>query len=100
MDQGLLTNPNRRAFLRFTSRGLFLPSGSIHGYDLGSILMINAAYGMKTNSSTYAYAGGVQEFKEPIGWTPEWTIKGNQHHSRIRALLLMGTAQTDVTIGA
>lgn len=96
MDQGLLAKPNSRSFLRFTSRGLFIPDGTIHGYDLGAILMVNSALGAETNKIPYAVNGdNVTAFQETISVSPEWTIKGNQFSTRIRELLLLGTKQTD-----
>ena len=104
MERGLIANPNRRSFFRFTTRAVAFPIvngvGTIHGTELGSILMVNSAYGLKMNTTTFATNGSLQEVKEPVGWSPDWSIKGNQHHTRIRPLLLMGTKQADVVQSA
>ena len=101
MDQGLLATPNLRTFLRFTSRALWMPSGTIHGFDLGNIVMINSAYNVQVEKVPYAFNGqNVLAAEEAIMVAPVWTLKGNQFSTRIKSLLMMGTKQTDLTIGS
>src|SRR5436190_23997347 len=45
MDIGLKATPNQASFMRFTSKALWLPTSSIHGFELGNILMVNSNYG-------------------------------------------------------
>jgi hypothetical protein len=100
MDQGTKTAPNLASFLRFTTKGLWLPTGVIHGFDLGNILMVNSSYGTETEKVPYAVDGNnVIAMEEAIMVAPVWTIEGNQYHTRIRELLVMGTKNADATIG-
>ena len=101
MDQGLKATPNPASFMRFTSKALWLPTGSIHGFELGNILMVNSSYGTQVEKVPYAADGNnVIAMEEAIMVAPVWTIEGNQYHTRIRELLFMGTKNTDVTIAA
>lgn len=101
MDQGLKAAPNQASFLRFTTKGLWLPTGSIHGVDLASIQMTNSNYGQETEKVPYAVDGNnVIAMEESIMMAPTWTIEGNQYSTPVRALLVAGTKNADVTIGA
>jgi hypothetical protein len=101
MDKGLLSTPNKRSFLRFTGTGLWTPDGSVHGFDLGNILAINSNYNVETERVPYAFNGqNVTALEEAIMVSPDWTIRGNQFHTRIRQLLMMGTKQADVVQAA
>src|SRR4051812_20147712 len=79
MDQGLKTSPNQASFLRFTTKAIWIPTGSIHGVDLGNILMQNSNYGTETEKVPYAVDGNnVIAKEEAIMMSPVWTLKGNQ----------------------
>ena len=101
MDQGLKTAPNQASFLRFTTKALWLPTGSIHGIDTGNILMTNSNYGTETEKVPYAVDGNnVIGTEESIMMAPTWTLEGNQYPTPLRAILAAGTKNADVTIGA
>jgi hypothetical protein len=101
MDQGLKATPNLASFLRFTTKALWVPTGIIHGVDLANILMVNKNYGLATDKVAYSVDGNnVLAMEEPIIMEPSWTLTGNQYPTAVRALLYMGTKNTDATIGA
>jgi hypothetical protein len=101
MDQGLIGTPNKRSFVRFTTKALWTPDGSIHGNDLGNILMVSSAYNPEIEKVPYAFNGqNVIVLEEAVLFAPAWTIKGNQFSTRIKALLLAGTKQADVVQSA
>lgn len=98
MEQGTLTTPNLASFDRLTGKAIFFATGSAGGVDLGDILMEKFDYNPKRETVDAHIDGNViQILEETIATNPVFTIDGQQFHSAIMPLILMGTRNADVT---
>lgn len=97
MEQGPITTPTLASFQRLSGKAVFFPTGSAAGIHMGSITMIKQALNEKTNDTKYAIDGDNITVKRQLTEvTPIWTIEGNQFHSAMKPLLLLGTKNSDV----
>jgi 5-enolpyruvylshikimate-3-phosphate synthase len=97
MEQGTVTQPNLQSLERTSGKIIVFPTGSAGGLDLGVIEIVKVAYGVKSDAVMFAIDGNVVlGTKENVSVEPVLTMTGQQFHSAVRALLLLGTKNADV----
>ena len=98
MEQGTLRTPNLLSFARLTGNAIFYPDDETGGRNLGNIVMTKIPYSPTKVELDIAVDGDlVATIQETSMIKPVFEITGNQFHSAIQPLVLLGTPGTDDT---